>query len=817
MSIINKTIDQRKNWWKIFVIIFAVSISVVGYIGYKTYSYAPPIADFVAEDGKLVFAAEDITAGQQVFFNYGLMEYGSFLGDGGMRGPDFTGEALSFIARSMNDYYDATWKDKFPDPETRKVMVSSWVQKEVKKNRYDAEYYTKRSEAKQHRYQPGAVVLSAAQANAFGQLKEYYAQMFGEGGKLAGKEEFKPANYITDSEKVRQLSAFFYWGGWLCGAERPGYKHSYTQNWPFDPLAGNLPHGGLTFWSAVGVLFLIFGIGILFYVYGKLDMQEVAEQQRSRMPPLATADTVDRFKPTPTQRATYKFFAVAAVLFLIQVCAGLLTVADFIGFFNTLGISINQWLPVTVVRGWHSQISILWISVCWFAATIWVLPLICRPEPSGQLKWINSLFWMLAVVAVGGAVGIPLGIQGLLSEFNTRWLGIQGWEFMQIGRLYQYILFAAFMVWGVIVFRGVLPALKQKQTWSLPNWMVYMIAGIIFMFTASFVAKPDTNFVIADFWRWCTVHMWVEAFFELFTTVLVAYFMYLMGFVSHLMAARVVYFGAVLFLGSGLIGIAHNFYWNAKSIETIALGGVLSSLQIAPLVLLTVEAYRFRNMPGSTIYQLKQKGVNATFGLTEAFLFLIGVNFWNFFGAGVLGFMLNLPIVNYYQHGTYLTVNHGHAALMGVYGNLAIATMLFCGRWNMLPAQWNPRLLRVSFWSLNIGLTLMCVMDLFPKGIHQLLAVVNEGYAYGRSQAYIQSDVFQILTWLRGAGTLLFIIGGVAPLTWFMVSRWFHLKPAQTPKEQFVVPRSVLAMAGKDLTMEGEEINDVASEAAFSK
>jgi nitric oxide reductase subunit B len=403
---------------------------------------------------------------------------------------------------------------------------------------------------------------------------------------------------------------------------------------------------------------------------------------------------------------------------------------------------------------------------------------------------------MLAIVAGGGALGIPLGIKGLLSEFNTRWLGIQGWEYMEIGRLYQYILFAAFAVWGIIVFRGVWPALRQGQTWSLPNWMVYMIAGIIFMFTASFVAKPDTNFVIADFWRWCTVHMWVEAFFELFTTVLVAYFMYLMGFVSHLMAARVVYIGAVLFLGSGLVGIAHNFYWNAKSIETIALGGVFSSLQIAPLVLLTVEAYRFRNMPQSTLYQLKEKqGITATFGLKDAFLFLIGVNFWNFFGAGVLGFMINLPIVNYFQHGTYLTVNHGHAALMGVYGNLAIAAMLFCSRWNLRPEQWNPRLLRISFWSLNIGLSLMVVMELFPKGVHQLMAVMEQGYAYSRSQAYIHTDVFQILTWLRGFGTVVFVFGGVVPLVWFMVSRWFSLKPAQTPAEMFVVPQSVLAMA----------------------
>jgi len=789
-----KWIDQRKHWWKVFFIIFAVSVAVVGYVGYKTYEYAPPIADFVDGAGSRVFSAEDIVGGQQVFFRYGLMEYGSYLGDGGMRGPDFTAEALNLTARWMNEYYGQEWKQQVPDEKVRATVVTSLVQKELKENRYEADYYSRRGETRETRYEPGAVKLSAAQAHAFAKLTQYYGQKFGEGGDLAGIERFQPANYISDPEKVRQLSAFFFWGGWLCATQRPGMAYSYTHNWPYDPLAGNLPHGGLVLWSVIGTLVVILTIGLILYYYGKMDREALLET--ARLPPFATADTVDKFKPTPTQRATYKFFAVAALLFLIQVLAGLLAISDFVGLFRHVGIELSEWIPVTVSRAWHSQISILWIAVCWFAATIWVLPLICRPEPSGQLRWVNGLFWMLVIVAVGGALGIPLGIKGVLSDANSHWFGIQGWEFLQIGRIYHVILYAAFFVWFVIIARGLWPALKQKQSWSLPNWMVYSIAGIIFMFTASFVAKPDTNFVIADFWRWCTIHMWVEAFFELFTTIIVAYFLYLMGFVSHLVAARVVYLGAVLFLGSGLIGISHNFYWNAKSIETIALGGVLSSLQVAPLVLLTIEAWRFRHLPQSTVRQLRDRdGSTASFGLGEAFLFLVGVNFWNFLGAGVLGFMINLPIVNYYQHGTYLTVNHGHAALMGVYGNLAIAAMLFCGRWNIGPKRWSPRLVRCSFWSLNVGLMLMVILDLFPVGVHQLIAAMNEGYAFARSQAYIQGSVFQMFTWLRGIGVVVFIVGGVLPLVWFMVTRWFQLRPAQTTSEQFVVPPSVLAIA----------------------
>lgn len=795
MSVI-RWIDQRKHWWKVFVLIFSISVVVVGYIGYQTYEYAPPICDFVDESGNVVFSAEDITAGQQVFFRYGLMDYGSYLGDGGLRGPDFTAEALHRTAGWMNEYYDSEWKERIPEDSLRAPVVRSLVQQELRENRYDSRYYADQGKTEDHPYDAGAVILTAAQANAFAKLNQYYGEMFGEGGELAGVEHFKPANYISDSQEVKQLSAFFSWGGWLCAAERPGFQYSYTHNWPYDPLAGNQPHGGIVLWSVIGTLVVILTIGVLFYYYGKLDRESVLEQQRAQLPPLATTDTVDAFKPTPTQRATYKFFAVAAVLFLIQITAGLLTISDFVDLFKPLGFNIRELIPVTISRAWHTQISILWIAVCWFAATIWVLPLICRPEPSGQLRWVNMLFWMLVVVAVGGAAGIPLGIKGLLSKEATHWIGLQGWEFLQIGRFYHIILYAAFVVWMIIVMRGVWPALRQKQTWSLPNWMVYSIAGIIFMFSASFVAKPDTNFVVADFWRWCTIHMWVEAFFEVFTTIIVAYFLYLMGFVSHRVAARVVYLAAILFLGSGLIGIAHNFYWNAKSIETVALGGVLSSLQVAPLVLLTVEAWRFRHMPQSTMAQLGgATGTTNTFGLVESFLFLVGVNFWNFLGAGVFGFAINLPIVNYYQHGTYLTVNHGHAALFGVYGNLAIAAMLFCGRWNVGPERWNGRLLKTSFWSLNVGLMLMVAMDLFPVGLHQLAVAMTEGYAFARSQAYVQGETFQFFTQMRGFGVLLFVLGGVLPLVWFMVSRWFHLKPAQSPEEQYVVPKSVLALA----------------------
>jgi nitric oxide reductase subunit B len=273
--------------------------------------------------------------------------------------------------------------------------------------------------------------------------------------------------------------------------------------------------------------------------------------------------------------------------------------------------------------------------------------------------------------------------------------------------------------------------------------------------------------------------MWAEAFFEVFTTVLLAWFMYMMGFIGHAAASRIVYLATLLFLGSGLLGISHNFYWNAKPVATLAIGSVFSTLQVVPLILLTLEAWQFRRLPRRT---LESTGAAIpAFGQEEAFLFLLGVNFWNFVGAGLFGFMINLPIVNYYEHSTYLTVNHGHAALMGVYGNLALAAILFCCRYLVAQRAWNVRLLRRAFWSINVGLALMVVIDLLPVGAHQLALVLEHGFWFARSQAFVEGTFFQTLTWARIVGGALFVLGGVLPLAWFVLTRLAHVKPGTEP------------------------------------
>lgn len=730
-------------------------------IGIHTYTEAPPIPSYVSPKNEIVFSKEDVLDGQAVFQKYALMEYGSMFGDGANRGTDFTAEALHQFSQYMNNYYESTLQPA-ANSELLRKGIAEQVKTEIKVNRYSKNN--------------NRVALTDAQFFAVNELVKYYTDKFTNVSSPVG---FKPAGYITSSTEIRSLTAFFFWGAWVCGVERPGEHYSYTHNWPYDPVAGNTPSSAIILWSILGSLGLIFGLGLVLYYHGKLEKLD-DNVYTSHARPFMTKSEIQKFQPNAIQKATYKFFSAAISLFAVQVLAGILTVHDFVGFVRFFGVNISETLPITITRSWHVQLSLLWISACWIGASFFMMSLVAPQQPKKQVAYINSIFWLTILLVAGSFAGIFLGPHGLLAKY-WYWFGNQGWEYVELGKLWQIILGIVFIIWAVTIYRGIKPVMKFKQPWALPNWLVYSTFSIILLLISGFIATPKTNFVIADFWRWMVVHMWAEAFFEVFTTVLIGYFMVLMGLVSKKAAIRVIYLATLLFLGSGLLGISHNFYWNAKPVFTMALGSVFSTLQVIPLVLLTLEAWRFSKLPKVLETNSRVNGdLNKRFGFSEVFLFLVAVNFWNFFGAGVLGFIINLPIANYYEHGTYLTVNHGHAALMGVYGNLALAAVLFCCQLLFKPDWWRPRVIKTAFWSINVGLLLMVFLDLFPAGIWQFKTVTENGLWFARSHTFIESTGFQTLTWLRIIGGSLFTLGGVIPLVWFVTSRRKGLKKINT-------------------------------------
>jgi nitric oxide reductase subunit B len=758
---LNKNIDywmDTKNWWGPLLFILIISIAGVGLIGFQTYNDAPPMTGFRAKDGTALITKTNIEEGQIVFHKYALMEYGAFFGDGAQRGPDFTAEALHQITIHVNEFYQEQFRTNTgrPADHNEQKVIAEKVKQELKVNSYDGT--------------EDIVVLNDAYVYALEKVRNYYLDVF---LHSSGDNTFPLQNYITDRAEIINLSNFFFWGAWVCVTQRPGENFSYTHNWPYDVEAGNTPTSPVVLWSVLGLLAFVLLCGIVLYFIGQYN-QLSNKFFKPSSKELLTAKSVRDFVPTNSQRASYKFFFVAIVLFFIQVSSGFVTINEFVDYLGFFGIDLSESFPITVSRSWHLMLSLYWISTCWIASSIFILPILAKKEVDFQLPLINTLFVLLAVLVVGSLTGMVLGPLGLLGDWWHA-LGHQGWEFVDFGQVYQVLLMLIFVLWGIVVYRGIRPAFVKGMPWNLPNWIMYSIVGIPLLFISGFVARPETNFVIADFWRWMVVHMWVEAFFEVFITVIVSYLMVLMGLVSRNAAIRVIYFATILFLGTGLLGISHNFYWNAKPVATMALGSIFSTLQFVPLILLTVEAWRFKNMPRIALQGIKPSELG-DFGFPEVFLFLIAVNFWNFFGAGVLGIIINLPIMNYYEHGTYLTVNHAHAALMGVYGNISLAAMLFATKLLFKAGRWNKKLVKVSFWSINIGLMLMVLLDLLPAGTIQFKAVVENGLWFARSDAFIGGGVFQSLTWLRGIGASLFLLGGVVPLLVFIVTGASSLK-----------------------------------------
>ncbi|MBP6812469.1 MAG: cbb3-type cytochrome c oxidase subunit I [Saprospiraceae bacterium] len=766
----SKNIDylmNTRNWWQPLLFIVIISVAGVGMIGYQTYVDAPPMSGFNGTSGESLIDKATIERGQKVFHKYALMEYGSFFGDGAQRGPDFTAEALHQMTVYMNEFYVEAFKKEHGraagDMELK--IIGENIKTELKTNRYNKA--------------ADIIVLSDAQSYALGRLKKYYTDLFIDNNPDG---TFPPKNYISDRKETADLASFFFWGAWVCVAERPGSTSSYTHNWPYDPVAGNTPTSSVILWSVLGLLAFVLSCGIVLYFIGQYN-QLPNKYFKPSSKDLLTAERVNNFKPTKTQRATYKFFLVAALLFFLQVLSGIFTINDFVNFLGFFGIHTREAIPVTITRSWHLMLSLYWISTCWIASSIFILPILSKKEIPGQLRLVNTLFIMLFLLVGGSLAGMVLGPKGLLGDW-WYWLGHQGWEFVDFGRIYQVLLMFIFILWGVVVYRGVKPVFIKSQPWNLPNWIFYSVVGIPLLFISGFVATPETNFVIADFWRWMVIHMWVEAFFEVFITVIVSYLMVLMGLVSRQAAIRVVYFATLLFLGTGLLGISHNFYWNAKPVATMALGSVFSTLQFVPLILLTVEASRFKNMPRMAVNGIEHKQLG-NFGFPEVFLFLVAVNFWNFFGAGVMGIIVNLPIMNYFEHGSYLTINHAHAALMGVYGNISLAALLFASRLLLKSSRWSEKLIKFSFWSINGGLMLMVMLDLFPAGAIQFKSILDHGLWFARSNAFIGSGIFETLTWMRGIGASVFFFFGVIPLAWFIVSRARSLKPATDTVYEF--------------------------------
>ena len=715
-----------KGWIQGVALVMLFGFTVMGLLAYRTYTNSMPQPErVVTESGETLFTTQDITEGQKLFQARGLMEYGSILGHGGYLGPDFTAEYLRMEATSVKEQLASQGVDD-PAAATKEMLRT---------NRYDPS--------------TGTLVWTDEQVKAYNDAVGHYTKMFGPDAHSHG---LKP-DLITDPVQVKQVTAFFGWTAWGSSAQRPGHDYSYTNNWPPESLVGNAPTGDLMIWSVLSLIVLIGGTGVMFAIYGRWS-QKIG--WHSEEAPALSFRQPEEIGLTKSQRVVAWYVFTIAALFLVQTLLGALAEhyrADVLSFF---GLDLGRLLPFSLARTWHVQLSLFWTAIGLLAAGLFLTPFIARREPRRQHVLVWTLFIAATVVVVLSCLAEGASQHGL--SWAKGPLFSQQWEYLDLPFVFQVLLTLALFIWVFIIWRAMRWRLSNEHVANMPWLFMFAALAIPAFYAVGMMARTGTHVTVAEFWRFWVVHLWVEDFLELFTTVMVAYVFVLLGVVRERIALGIIFMDIILYSAGGVIGTMHHLYFSGTPVEHMALGAFFSAAEVIPLTFLTVEAWAFMQLGANR--HGKEAG---PFPHRWAVMFLMAVGFWNFLGAGVFGFLVNLPIVSYYEIGTALTANHAHASMMGVYGFMALALGMFALRYLVPADKWPEKLAKTSFWSLNIGLAWMCFATLLPLGILQLRYSVGTGYFEARQLTYVTNSVNTIIEWGRMPGDLIFIIGGVLP------------------------------------------------------
>jgi nitric oxide reductase subunit B len=725
------------------------------------YRQAPPIPErVVAADGTVVMTRDDILTGQQVWQSTGGQQLGSIWGHGAYQAPDWSADWLHREALALLQI----WAEREGTarlealPAERQAALRDRLVRELRTNTFDPA--------------TGTVTISADRREAIRRTAAHYAALFGGDPALATLRDHYAMQDVTipDATRRAKLNDFFFWTSWTAGTERPHAKVTYTNNWPHEPLIENRPSGANVLWSIISVVLLLAGVGAVVWRTAFR-----AETEPVVAPP--ARDPLASITPTPSMRAVGKYLGVVIALFGVQVLLGALTAHYTVEGQAFFGLPLAQWIPYALSRTWHIQTGVFWIATAFLGAGLFLAPAVGGKEPRFQRLGVNVLFGALLLVVAGSLAGEGLAIHQRLGLDASFWFGHQGYEYVDLGRGWQIALFVGLVLWLALMLRGLTPALARRDE-ARPLILMFAAASVAIglMYAAGFFFGARTHLSVMEYWRWWVVHLWVEGFFEVFATAALAFIFARMGLVDQRHAGTAVVVSSALFLFGGIPGTFHHLYFSGTPTSIMAIGAVFSALEVIPLVLIGFEAYQTSRKRRAAPWMERYRW---------PIRFFVGVAFWNLVGAGLFGFMINPPIALYYMQGLNTTPVHGHTALFGVYGLLALGLTLLVARFLSGVRTWRERPIAFAFWGMNIGLALMVVLSLLPIGLAQAWASVEHGLWYARSAEFLQLPILQTLRWLRIVGDTIFL-AGVAALAYFMVgllTGWSYQTHAASAKE----------------------------------
>ena len=743
--------SSTKKLWMWLAALLVASFAVLLWTGGEIDTHKPPIPDrVVSQAGQTVYTRAEIERGRQIWQSIGGMQLGSIWGHGGYVAPDWSADWLHREAMTVLDGWarQAGATGYAALSEEQQAGLQGRLRGHMRTNTWDPATRT--------------ITLTADRAAAVPLVSAHYESLFGNDPATAAlREAYAMKNgTVREAEDRRVLAAFFWWTAWAATTERPNDTTTYTNNWPNEPLVGNRPPASTFLWSAFSVTFLLAGIALLGWHHA------VTHGRKEAPHDLPRTDPMRQVVVTPSMVATAKYFWVVLALFLLQILLGAMTAHYQVEGQLVYGYEMAEIFPYSIARTWHTQLAVLWIATAWLGTGLYIAPAISGHEPRFQRLGVNVLWVCLLIIVVGSFAGQWLAIMQILPLELNFWWGHQGWEYADGGRFWQWFLFIGLMIWLVLVGRALWPALRRGPVEARSIIALFFLSAVAIglFYAAALMWNEHTHISIVEYWRWWLVHLWVEGFFEVFATSVIAFLFTRLGLIPVKTATVAVLFATIVFMAGGVLGTLHHLYFAGSPTPVLALGASFSALEVVPLAYIGFEAYDQWRLAGSTPWMRRYKW---------PVMFFLAVAFWNLVGAGLFGFLINPPLSLYYMQGLNLTPLHAHTALFGVYGMLGVGLVLFCLRGMKPDLVWNETWLRVSFWAFNIGLAMMAVLTLLPLGTVQLLAAIREGYWYARSEHFMQQPLVELLVWMRVPGDLVFTVGALA-LAGFVAGLWLR-------------------------------------------
>ncbi len=729
---------SRKGLYTAFWVIGLIMVTILIVFTANLAKEVPPIAaKVVSKSGETLYTYDDVVNGKGMFQQFDLMDYGTMLGMGAYLGPDFPTE---FFHRRAEFLYEKFAQATYGKSAAQLTAAETGYIKELVKTDFHAE--TVLTE--------GTVVYSDVSAAAYKANVAYLVDFL-----VNGNQEMAWAGGVIRDDEARLIAAFVDWSQMVASSHRTGTDRTWSNDWPPEPLVDQDASWTMHYYSLWEFLALWVGTILVFWI--------VKEKLLAKSHTEPLEDPLVVTKLFPSQEKLLKYVPIVSLFFLLQMILGGYLAHIYTDPSNNF-IFDQSIMPFNVMRALHVNLAIIWVAIGWLVGGMLIAPLVANEDL--KYPWLVDVLWgALLVVGGGGLVGIYMGATGQMREVWF-WLGNEGRELLNLGRVWDIGLVVGLVMWFLMVFSVVR---KAKTNNVLVGTIIWSAFGIATLYIAGMMPlhKIAPNFTVDDYFRWWVVHLWVELTFELFAAGVLAFLTVALGLVSRKTAERIMLFELGLIMLSGTLGVGHHYWWQGLDEYWIAIGGIFSALEPLPLVILMIEAFKEQK-------HIKEKGANFPFAVP--FMFIAGSAFLNWFGAGFLGMVINTPTINYYSHGTYLIMPHAHVALLGAFGYISLAFLYLVVRSNAMAKnlEWDDKLSKIGFWLLTIGVCIYALPTMII-GFHQAEVAHELGYWAAR-----QRDILDGLSgwmWSRLLPDGMMILGALA-IFLDLLKKSFFLKKA---------------------------------------